>query len=66
MNTEDDKLAKDSVFPNDGYSSILNDKRKKLFGVVKKVDTFDAAENERKIILIVSNLLTKDLLDREM
>lgn len=69
MNTGDNKLAKDSVLPNYGCNSTLDDKRKQIFGIVEKmsafVDTIDTAEGERKFRLIFSNLLTKDLLDRE-
>lgn len=69
MNTEDDRLAKDFVFPNDECDSTLDDKRKKIFGIVKKmsalIDTVDTAHGERKLKLIVSNLLTKDLSNRE-
>lgn len=69
MNTEDDKLAKDSVLPTDECGFILDDKRKNILRVVKKisalVDIVHNAEGERNLKLIVNNLLTKDFLDRE-
>lgn len=69
MNTEDDKLAKDSVLPSDECGSILDDKKEHILSLVKKIsaliDIVDNLEGERKLKLIVNNLLTKVFLDRE-